>query len=63
MYLPSYPSNEEFDSTSISQTKILTGKYRGQVVRFSLSSEARVPDSVLALKYRGLSYLKSCYFS
>lgn len=63
MYLPSHPSDEEFGSISISQTRILTGKYRGLSVRFSVSDQVKVPDSVLALKYRGRSYLKPCYFS
>jgi Domain of unknown function (DUF4278) len=63
MYLPSHPSSEEFEPASSSQTKILVGKYRGISVVFSRSQEARIPDSGLALRYRGISYLKPCYFS
>jgi len=62
MHLPSQQSSEEFEPSSGSQPKIVAGKYRGASVVFNILKETRIPDSGLALKYRGISYLKSCYF-
>jgi len=62
MYLPSQQSSEDFEPNPGSQPKIFAGKYRGASVVFNVSKETRIPDSGLALKYRGISYLKSCYF-